>query len=245
MDATHTIRDAVLHVGQLRQIAAATPGLARAVSDIKQLQARRFAGTYADLLDTDRYRAAARFFLEELYSAKDYSGRDAQFARIAGTLERLFPQQVVQTAVALAQVHRLSEALDLAMAQQVIQHPDTNEVTRYIAAWRVVDRRADRYAQLTTVIRIGQELDRLTRTPGLRLMLKMMRRPANLAGLGALQQFLEAGFDTFAAMGRQGEGAQHFLEIVQARETRLIDLLFDGSVVACETQLTQLLGQAR
>jgi len=245
MDATPTIRDAVLHVGQLRQIAAATPGLARAVSDIKQLQARRFAGSYADLLDTDRYRAAARFFLEELYSAKDYSGRDAQFARIAGTLERLFPPQVVQTATALAQVHRLSEELDLAMAQQVIQHADTNEVTRYIAAWRVVDRRADRYAQLTTVIRIGQELDRLTRTPGLRLMLKMMRRPANLAGLGALQQFLEAGFDTFAAMGRQGEGAQHFLEIVQARETRLIDLLFDGNVVACETELTQLLGQAR
>jgi len=245
MDSTHTIRDAVLHVGQLRQIAAATPGLARAVSDIKQLQARRFAGSYADLLDTDRYRAAARFFLEELYSAKDYSGRDAQFARIAGTLERLFPQQVVQTAVALAQVHRLSEELDLAMAQQAIQHPDKSEVARYIAAWRVVDRRADRYAQLTTVIRIGQELDRLTRTPGLRLMLKMMRRPANLAGLGALQQFLEAGFDTFAAMGRQGEGAQHFLEIVQARETRLIDLLFDGSAVACETELAQLLGQAR
>lgn len=72
----------------------------------------------------------------------------------------------------------------------------------------------------------------------------MMRGPANLAGLGSLQRFLELGFDTFSAMGRQGDGATYFLNTILARESRLIDRLFDANAVACETEITQLLGQA-
>lgn len=242
MDATQIIRDAVLRVAQLRQTAAATPGLAQAISAIKHFQARRFAGTYADLLQSQRYHAAALFFLEELYSEKDYSARDSQFARIASALERLFPTQVVQTAVALAQLHRLTEELDLAMAQHWVSQGNVPEVTRYVRAWRAVDRRSDRNKQLASALEVGGELDRLTRTPGLRLMLKMMRGPANLAGLGSLQRFLESGFDTFAAMGRQGDGAAYFLATVEARETGLIDKLFDAAMPACEAEISQTLG---
>ena len=91
--------------------------MAQAVSEIKAIQASRFTGKYFDLLHTPQYQPATQFFLEELYSEKDYSQRDAQFSRIAGTLERMFPKQVVQTAVSLAQLHSLTEDLDLAMAQ--------------------------------------------------------------------------------------------------------------------------------
>ncbi|WP_296444454.1 FFLEELY motif protein [Rhodoferax sp. UBA5149] len=245
MDATNIIREAVSHVTLLRQTAADTPGLAQAISDIKLFQARRFAGTYDDLLHSERYQPAALFFLQELYSAKDYSERDSQFARIAGALERLFPQQVVQTAVSLAQLHRLTEDLDLAMAQNWMISVDTPEVARYVKAWRSVDRRSDRNTQVATVLNIGHELDRLTRTIGLRMMLKMMRGPANLAGLGSLQRFLESGFDTFAAMGRKGDGAAYFMDTVRSRESGLIDRLFDASAVACETEITQILGQPR
>ena len=92
---------------------------------------------------------------------------------------------------------------------------------------------------------VGRELDRLTRTPGIRLMLKMMRRPAHLAGLGSLQRFLESGFDTFAAMGRKGQGADFFLHTVMDRESSMLNRLFDGDAVACETELALLLGQPR
>ena len=241
MDATRIIRDAVLRVAQLRQTAADTPGLAQAISDLKHFQARRFAGTYADLLQSPRYRTAVLFFLEELYSEKDYTARDSQFARIASALERLFPTQVVQTAVALAQLHRLTEELDLAMAQRWMSQRNTPEVARYVRAWRAVGRRSDRNQQLTAVLEVGEELDRLTRTPGLRLMLKMMRGPANLAGLGSLQRFLESGFDTFAVMGRQGGGTAYFLATVKTREAGLIDLLFDAETPACEAEISRAL----
>ena len=63
--------------------------------------------------------------------------------------------------------------------------------------------------------------------------------------MGALQRFLEAGFDTFAAMGRQGAGAAYFLDTVRQRETTLIERLFSASAVACETEIAQTLGLAR
>lgn len=245
MDATHIIRDAVMHVAQLRHTAANTPGLALAVRQIKELQARRFAGTYADLFQSEPYRLAGQFFLEELYSAKDYTGRDAQFARIAGALERIFPKQVVKTAVLLAQLHHLSETLDMAMAQHWLRHAGMPDSARYVTAWRDVGRSPDRDLQLASVVNLGRELDRLTRTPGLRLMLKMMRGPANLAGLGALQKFLESGFDTFVAMGKQGKGASYFLETLQTREAKLMVLLFDADARVSETEINLLLGQVR
>ncbi len=245
MEAKKIIRDAFVHVTTMRQIAVEKPGLAQAVSEVKSFQARRFAGTYSDLLQSDEYRAAARFFLEELYSDQDYSERDAQFVRMAGALEKLFPQQVVQTAVSLAQLHRLTEELDSAMAAEWMANIDKPEVTRYVMAWRHVGRRDDRNRQLKTVMDIGNELNRLTRTPGLRQMLRMMRGPAKLARLGALQRFLESGFDTFAEMGRHAERVKYFLDTVIVREGDLIDQLFDSSAVACETKIRHLLGQTQ
>ncbi len=245
MEAKKIIHDAFTHITLMRQTAVEKPGLMQAVAEIKSFQARRFKGTYFDLLQSDQYRAAALFFLEELYSDKDYSERDAQFVRMAGALERLFPQQVVQTAVSLAQLHRLTEELDRAMAEEWMANSDRPEVARYVLAWRRVGRRADRNRQLTTVMDIGNELSRLTRTPGLRQLLRMMRGPAKLARLGALQRFLESGFDTFAEMGRQTDRVKYFLDTVMEREADLIEQLFAANAVALETKLRQLLGQTQ
>lgn len=242
MDAKTIIRDAVAQVSTLRHEAQNQPGLAQAVADIKHLQARRFSGTYADLLQSAHYKSAATFFLDELYSDKDFTERDAQFARIAGALERVFPEPVVHTAVALAQLHRLTEELDLAMARHWLKAPPASEAFRYIAAWRAVGRGDDRRRQLHTTLEVGQELDRLTRKPGLRMMLRMMRGAANLAGLGSLQKFLETGFDTFAAMGAKAGGTAYFLSLVDERESLLINRLFDAPVAAFETDMTHLLG---
>ena len=245
MDSSTRIRDAIVQVAQLRTAAGTHPELAQAVSAIKRFQARRFAGTYRDLLQKEPYTRAVRFFLDELYSEKNYAQRDDQFARIASALERLFPKPVVQTAESLAQLHLLTETLDLAMANHWRANPEVNDVARYISAWRAVGLREQRNAQLAQVLALGRELDHLTRTPGLRLMLKMMRGPANLAGLGDLQRFLEAGFDTFATMGRQAGATPYFLETVATREIHTFELLFDADFVACETQLSATVAALR
>src|SRR5687768_16245838 len=113
MEAARAIRDAVAAVDRLRQAARGDARLQQALLDIKRLQSRRFAGTYADLLSGGTYAPAARFFLEELYGDKDYARRDEQFSRIASAIEKLFPAHVADTAAALAQLHALIEDLDL------------------------------------------------------------------------------------------------------------------------------------
>lgn len=248
MEAANIIRDAVARVSLLRQAHRDSPELARMVDAVKAFQASRFAGTYADLLEAGQYRPAALFFLEELYSNKDYTARDQQFARIAGALQRIFPEQVVQTAVSMARLHVLTEELDDAMARQWLAHrrdPKCSRCGLYVAAWRAVGRPSDRRDQLKTVLAVGHELDRLTRAPGVRMLLRMMRGPAAMAGLSSLQQFLESGFDTFAEMGRSGPGATLFLETIRAREAALMDMLFDADPVASETELASILGHAR
>jgi hypothetical protein len=227
MDAAQTIRHAIEQVSQLRLARFAEPGLQAATGSVKGFQARRFAGTYADLLGSKDYGPAARFFLEDLYGEKDYSERDAQFSRIAGGLQRLFPQPVIATAVALAELHVLTETLDQRMAKiwmQLFNSTDMQDVSIYVECWASVDDGRERELQLESVLRIGADLDRLTRIPGLRLMLRMMRKPATAAGLGSLQAFLESGFDIFAHMSK-GFGSQFFLSTIQARESMLIGML--------------------
>ena len=53
----------------------------------------------------------------------------------------------------------------------------------------------------------------------------MMRQPARLAGLSALQDFLERGFAAFRGMG----GAQTFLATIDERETQILEAIVDGA----------------
>ena len=244
MNTAERIRHAVAEVEQLRRENLAVPRIGAAVAAVKAVQSRRFAGTYADLLAGGPYAAAARFFLEELYNDSDYAERDAQFARIAGAMEKLFPRDVAETAASLAELHGLTESLDHAMATASMG-TEGSEAARYIAAWRRVGRRAERERQLERVLAIGKEMGRITRLPGLRLMLKMMRAPATAAGLSSLQRFLEAGFDTFAGIGKSRNGVAAFLAIIEERERKVLQLLFEADAVACETEVARILGQAR
>lgn len=243
MEAARTIRESVNAVSRLREAVASDAGLRDALHEIKVLQSRRFSGTYADLLRSPEYARAAAFFLQKLYGEKDYKQRDLQFARIAGAIEKFFPEQVALTAASLAHLHALTEDLDLQMARiWGLGLGGTSSAAHYASAWRQVGQRAERQQQLESVVALGHELARLTRSPGLRTMLKMMRKPASAAGLGELQGFLETGFDTFASMARRPGAVEHFLQTVAQREASLMGLLYDGDLVACETELNRILG---
>jgi len=246
MDAAQAIRQAVARVAAIRREVKAKPSLTAAIANVKAFQARRFTGTYSDLLASAEFGAATRFFLNDLYSDKDYTERDAQFSRIAGALQTLFPQQVVATAVSLSQLHLLTEELDLQMADAWLRLPADmakDPVLAYTACWQAIGCEAQRIRQLEIAIAVGKDLDRLTRTHGLRLMLRMMRRPALAAGLGSLQEFLELGFDTFAQMSGGGHHVQEFLSTIDRRERTWIQLLSYGGTEQCHRELRICLSQ--
>ncbi len=234
------IRAHLQGVAALRQRVEDLPGLAEAVHAIKRLQARRFRATYADLGSQPPTQPAMRFFLEELYGEHDFSQRDEQFGRIAGALERLFPTAVAQLAVDLTEMHALTERLDARLAEQWLAQSADTAADRYVAAWRACGHRDQRERQLAVVQHMGRELQRLTRMRSLRLGLRMMRKPAEAAGLSALQHFLESGFDAFAALG----DADGFLKTIADREARWIDTLFDAPAASACRQLDEELARA-
>lgn len=230
MEPAHIIRDAIAEVQRLRRESESLQSLADATAAVKQFQSRRFAATYQDLMTGGPYQAATQFFLTELYGEANYSTRDAQFARIAGAIQRLLPKAAVETAVCLAQLHVLTERLDLAMGHAWAhdeESPDSIGLSaHYARAWRLTGDEEARQQQLKLVLEVGRALDTLTRTPGLRLLLKMMRGPAQAAGLADLQHFLEQGFDTFATMGRRKGATEAFLQMIDHRETQVLKTLF-------------------
>lgn len=238
--AAERIRTHLGRVHGLRQQARADR-LAAAVNDIKRLQARRFRATYADFLALPSHAPATRFFLEELYGVHDFDQRDAQFGRIAGALERLFPEAVAQLAVDLAEAHALTEMLDHELAGHwLAQDANLPAPLRYTRSWRLTGDREARTRQLVVVQHMGRELQRLTRMKSLRLALRMMRNPARAAGLDALQHFLESGFDAFAAMG----DARSFLDTIGQRESHWIQTLFDDPEDRCAQALSAELARA-
>ncbi len=244
MKASLHIRDTMAHVAALRQQASSNPGLAQAVLEVKQFQSQRFAGTYPDLLASPAYGASARFFLDELYGVRDFSLRDQQFVHVANALELTLPERALETTLALTDLHDLTEELDLAMAQHWLTIAGVAPAARYVASWRHVGRAADRDWQLGTVLRIGQALGELTRKRSLRLMLTLMRKPARLAGLDALQNFLESGFENFASMTDKGGSIHDFLALIGQREAQWIAQLFNAAPDVCELKLNEAIGAA-
>jgi len=197
---------------------------AQRVARLKHHQHGRFEATYADMLASPRYGDAARFFLNDLYGPHDFTQRDAQFARIVPALVRLFPKEIVHTVETLAALHALSERLDASMADSLPGETASVDAVSYGHAWRAVGRADEREQQIGLMLSVGESLDQYTRKPLLRHTLRLMRGPAQAAGMAALQQFLENGFDTFARM----RGAAPFLQAIVQRERALAEALFAG-----------------
>ena len=234
---------AVLILNHLQSVAderarrRADPSLAERVVVVKRFQHARFTLTYADALAQPRFAAAARFFLDDLYGPRDFSERDEQFARIVGPLSRLFPEEIVATVAHLAELHALAEVLDGAMGT-VLATPAL-DAAHYVAAWQAVGQPEARERQVALMLAIGHAIDGYTRNPILRHSLRLMRAPAQAAGLAALQGFLEKGFETFRSM----RGAEPFLHLVSTRERELIGLLFSASPAALADGSDRVLGK--
>jgi len=149
-----------------RTARTADTALGDSVQRLKSYQQRRFARTYADLLASARYAAAARFFLDELYGPKDFSQRDAQFARVVPALVRLFPQELVETVALLARLHALSESLDSEMGRHLVGRP--LERATYAQAWQHTGRPDAREEQIRLTLAVERDVGHVTFGRGVR-----------------------------------------------------------------------------
>ncbi len=213
--AKERLAQALNRVIALRRRLETDPVLAERWRAVKRWQSERLQNTYPDLLASPRYGPACRFFLDELYAAKDFSQRDNEVLRVVPKLARMLPDRAIETMALAVELDELSETLDARVAGLIRLPIDP---MAYAEAYRAAGTRAERARQIETIGHIGHSLERLARIPLLSGMLHMMRAPAEAAGLGHLHRFLASGFDSFKAMGDAGE----FLATIRERETALM-----------------------
>ncbi|GAB3250754.1 hypothetical protein GCM10027296_15480 [Chitinimonas naiadis] len=177
--------------------------------------------TYADLLASDRYGKAAEFFLTDLYGPRDFSKRDEDGERIVSRMRALLPKRAMQAIQSALHLNRLSHQLDEQMAQMLFNEMQLDDVDAdsYAEAYRRCRNEAERREQIALVDVLGRELDVVVQKPLVQMALKLAHKPAHLAGLGELQDFLERGVAAFLKM----QGADDFLDLIRNRETWILE----------------------
>jgi hypothetical protein len=211
------------HLGMLKSLRGETASAPPRLAELKRWQAERLASSYADIAAVPRYKAATSFFLEDLYGPKDFSRRDQAMMAVLPVMAKMLPDSAVETAALAIELEALSEDLDQRLVNAL--PPGPIDEARYAAAYRGSATRAERERQVELIDQVGRRLDALVTKPFVLRMLQLMRRPAKLAGLEDLQDFLERGFESFRVMG----GADEFLAVIREREMRILNRLFSGA----------------
>jgi hypothetical protein len=176
-------------------------------------QAKRLSNDYADVRKVPKNKLACDFFLDELYGDADFAKRDQDVERIYPIMVKLLPSQVLLTVARAVELNAMSHELDLAM----LAHLPNGSIdeSSYAKAYQKTNQHGERRHQLALILSLGRELARVVRIPLMYKLLQMCKWPAKMAGLGALQSFLERGFAAFVAL----DGAKPFLQEIRARET--------------------------
>jgi hypothetical protein len=212
------------HVARLHAERLANPILAGALERVANWQARRLRVTYADLAAQTRYIQAIEFFETDLYGGGDFARRDADLARVMPVMARMLPAGVIGTVAKAVEVNALSQELDRLLLARLPRPDGHFSVAEYCRAFRKMGRRPERERQVALIGEIGTALDHYVDKPLIHGALRMMRQPARLAGLEALQHFLERGVGAFRRM----HGADEFLATIMARESALVETIFAG-----------------
>jgi len=199
----------------------------RWLPEVRRWQAQRLEESFRHFLDDPDRRAAALFFLADVYGDHDFSQRDADLAKVLPGMRKLLPASVLDTVADGIELGALTQALDLRMAevlQRLAPRRRRLDGELYAEAYREVGHRRLRAHQIELIARLGTGLSQAVRLPGISPLLKLSRGPARLAGVDRLQAFLERGFAAFAALG----DTPAFVREIEREERTLSRRLFDG-----------------
>lgn len=213
------------HARKLHAERVANPILDGAMQRLADWQSARLAQTYADLAAQPRYRAALAFFQSDLYGGDEIPKRDADLARVVPIMVALLPDRVIGTVAKAMELSVMSQELDRLLLGRLPRADGPFSVAEYCRAYRRAGNLPARRRQIELIGEVGAALEGYVKKPVLRSALAMMRKPAQLAGHGALHDFLERGFTAFRRMG----GATEFLATIDERETALLEKIVDGS----------------
>lgn len=192
---------------------------------LRDWQSNRLELTYQDFLASPRYGSACRFFLDEIYAAKDFRQRDYEIKHLYEIMSRFLPDFLLRLVAKTIELNDLSNALDetlLNTLQQDLGVIDAITPELYAEGYRICDNYAERVYQIELIGEVGHMVEISTRIPLVGTSIRLARIPAQRSGWIDLHDFIDRGFHAFKRM----RGADKFLHAIRDRETKILDRIY-------------------
>jgi hypothetical protein len=198
-------------------------GLMPRIRMVQAWQCKRLLATHRDMYEHKRFRPAVDFFINELYGPSDFSQRDQDIARIVPKMSKFLPEKALQSLASALHLNTLSFELDFDLAKQLGESPINYET--YASAYIGCDNLAVRQQQIDYIRTLGHDLADVVKMKGITSLLFISRKPAKMAGVLALHEFLEKGFKAFKNLGN----VEDFILPIVNKEQLIVQQLSDPS----------------
>jgi len=188
-----------LHGISTMQSIADESGLMPTIRAVQAWQCKRLLASHQQMYQQERFRPGVEFFINELYGPNDFSQRDKDIARVVPKMSKFLPEKALQSLASALHLNTLSFELDYDLAKQLVD-TDINRDT-YAKAYVSCDNLVKRQQQIDYILTLGNDLADVVKMKGIASLLFISRKPAKMAGVLALHEFLEKGFKSFRNLG--------------------------------------------
>ncbi|MFT4993779.1 MAG: hypothetical protein ACI965_000800 [Paraglaciecola sp.] len=224
-DMSDSITSIIQHlhaVSTMREMAEQA-NILETIRAVQNWQCQRLLLSHQEMYQQKRFKPAVEFFVNELYGPRDFSQRDHDIARVVPKMAKLLPEKALISLASALHLNALSFELDFAIARKL--HGLSINRDSYARAYRDCNNQAQRQQQISYIKTLGGDLADVVRMKGISTLLMLSRKPAKLAGVISLHEFLEHGFKAFKSLGE----VEDFINPVANYEQTLLTQLFDKS----------------
>lgn len=197
--------------------------LTQSIRELQTWQTQRLLTTHDDLWQSKRFKPAMQFFIDELYGPKDFSQRDAELSRVVPKMAKILPDKALISLEAALKLNSLSLELDLTLLAKLGQQ--TLDRDSYFESYRASNNQAKRKDQIQLLENLGLDLAQVVKISGISAILMLSRKPAKVAGVQSLHEFLEKGFKSFKKLGK----VHDFIDPIIYRERQMMNDLFSAT----------------
>lgn len=133
---------------------AATGVPAVAKSAVQDFQVRRLKRDFRDLRLSPDYGELCEFFAAEIYSARDFTERNAGFRRVTNQFRAVIGDEIYAGLVRLLDLHALTDRLDDEVAAELARRGTPTDFTelQYESVYRDLDNYGDRKLQIDMIL---------------------------------------------------------------------------------------------
>ncbi len=220
-----TLDNIILHLQETERMHQhiAQQNLSHNVRQLQAWQTKRLLVSHQDLWESKRFKPAMKFFVDEIYGPKDFSQRDKELARVVPKMAKIIPDKAMLSLEAALRLNCLSLELDMTLLHELKNQPLNRD--SYFACYRQSNNQSKREEQISLLEMLGLDLAQVVKISGISAILMLSRKPAKVAGVQSLHEFLETGFKAFKKLGN----VHDFIDPIVNKERQMMQALFAAS----------------